>query len=521
MRFIVLSYYTTNCASNLALFYLYTSSLGRKNFQFWETTMARKIKPPSTLEFITFPVFALSWYASPPGLFRQCNVFAYCGGGGSAKTGVGNSVQVIITLPASRGVKRRVSIDTGVDIGVAVSLFQPLTEGLENSLWVLVCVGDEVHLYSISLLENPEDDGGDATMLDKAVLGKGYGANALAFHPLGNKISVGCENGKVVVFDLCNSDAGFHFRQYMEMDGHIKAVCTLAFSPQNGNILISSAKDGTCRLWDISTKMAIGVLQCHIYDPNKPTPTNSKITNPKPGQLLVRGCAFGDLLGETIYTVQSGRKGSAFLSYWKLIQLPHQQDVSSVQQKGSHPIEPQYQEQFRKCISPYPVSAISLSGDYSMLSFGDTNGTITLLSTTTLKPLKKWEEVHDLPVTCIAARPLPFELPGEEMTGIKIDIISASADNRLLALTLQRKSTLKPIKKKRTGSKSAGEISFGILNSFILIILLIGLAYIVTDFYDECTDIHIFEDKEQAIECLLDSVLWSRQDRPGVSFVPH
>ena len=88
---------------------------------------------------------------------------------------------------------------------------------------------------------------------------------------------------------------------------------------------------------------------------------------------------------------------------------------------------------------------MSLSGDFSTLVIGNTDGTISLLSTETFNVIKTWEALHDLPVMCLAARPLPLplELPGEDGMGIQVDAISASANNKMALITRQQRSSLK------------------------------------------------------------------------------
>ena len=39
----------------------------------------------------------------------------------------------------------------------------------------------------------------------------------------------------------------------------------------------------------------------------------------RPPQILVRGCAYGDLEGRTMYTIASGKRGPAYLTKWKTL----------------------------------------------------------------------------------------------------------------------------------------------------------------------------------------------------------
>merc|ERR1719343_993364 len=59
-----------------------------------------KVQPPSRVDSLAFPVFGLTWHGAPssPSNADGCSVVAYCGGGGSAKTGVGNKIVVTVTV---------------------------------------------------------------------------------------------------------------------------------------------------------------------------------------------------------------------------------------------------------------------------------------------------------------------------------------------------------------------------------------------------------------------------------------
>jgi WD40 repeat protein len=286
---------------------------------------------------------------------------------------------------------------------------------------------------------------------------------------------------------------------------------------------MTSAKDGTCRVWNLGIDgedKCMKVLDCKIYDPKGPKPIE-KILNPKPGQCLVRGCAFGDLEGRVIYTIQSGRKGGAYLTVWRLIRKPVLGETVTPPNDPNGPPQPKFvfdfEETMRKQVSKYPVSAMSLSGDYSTLALGDTDGSITLLSTEKFKKIKFWECAHDLPVTCIAARPLPVPLAGEELTGVAVDAISASADNKICHVTKQRKSTLKPKRKEKKNAKMR-------LGAFypIYVILFAIMVYAAKVSFDVCHGEFVgMDDIVGVTQCVLHTVLWTASDRPGIAFVPH
>jgi WD40 repeat protein len=458
------------------------------------------VRAPSRTQSTSVPVFALKWQTSAE--IQPSHILAFAGGGGSAKTGIGNSIKIYIDYD-----KSTISIDTGEEIVVAIDVF-----ATKRGAFLAAGVRDSVKVFYIPL--GNDDDGQVAREIANLEIANHQGVNAVQWNSNGSAIIAGCENGSV-----CLISVQFHpqdvtqldLRVDTELEGHMKAVCSVSFHPTNPGVMISSAKDGTCRVWNMGQSgddKCMKVLDCKIYDPKNPKPT-PQMLNPKLGQCLVRGCAFGDVEGRIIYTIQSGRKGGAFLSVWKLVRRV----IPNSDPNGSPTFSFEFQETERRQVSDYPVSAMSLSGDMKTLSLGDTNGSITLLNTATLQRVKFWESAHDLPVTCIAARPLPLPLAGEELTGISVDGISASADNKLTFVTKQRKSTLKPIK---DGKKMRKLHPFGV--SYLLHLLIcIMVWYTSRVAYDVC------KDSTDMKKCILNTVIWAdaRSNRPGVAYMPH
>jgi len=465
------------------------------------------LKAPSRVQPTAIPIFALKWHSSPAIL--PSHILAYAGGGGSARTGIGNTININIDT-------QTITIDTGVEIGVALDIL--VTQSA--LIYVAIGISDSVKIYMMDLEESK------AVLAGTIDFEKGAGVNAVAWNADADTIVAGCENGKVCIAAVeFENDTCIKLTKTFELEGHIKAVCSCAFHPRNGGVLMSSAKDGTCRVWNLGIDgedKCMEVLDCKIYDPKGPKPIE-KILNPKPGQCLVRGCAFGDLDGRVIYTIQSGRKGGAYLTVWKLVRTPVPGETEIPPNNPNGPPQPkfvfEFKETTRKKVSKYPVSAMSLSGDYSTLALGDTDGSITLLSTATdkFKKIKFWECAHDLPVTCIAARPLPLPLAGEELTGIAVDAISASADNKICHVTKQRKSTLKPNREERKIVKKS-------IGAFYLIYLIVFavMVYAAKVSFDVCHGEFVGLDATLGVkQCVLHTVLWAASDRAGISFVPH
>lgn len=476
--------------------------------------MVKPLRDPCRSDVITFPVFSLAWHGNStfnPNVDSRksynpvnCNVLAYCGGGGSAATGVGNTFQIRITYPS--GFPRDITLDTGKQIGVSIALYQ-CCDGGDHHIKFLVAVGDEVWLYSLSLV----DEEADVKKVGTILVGKGFGCNAVAFHPSGERFAVGCENGQVVMYRiLCDIDTGnLEFKTQAILSGHIKAVCSISYHPR-GLAVLSSAKDGTCRIWDGNATMdkdrnfCMHTLEC--LNMTMEEAQKSQKPKPKPGQILVRGCAFGDLEGKIVYSVQSGRRGKAFLSRWHLTVIP---PAAENERPKYH-----FTEVCRIPCSPCPVSAMDLSGDARTLALGGVDGSILLYNTEKMSLMKKWDEVHDLPITCIASRPMPTDLPGD-IDDIRIDAITASADNKLSFVTTERRR-----RKKRTNT-STTSTNHGLIYWIWLLIMISFIGFLCKESYEICETQIITFDVPEAVDCILNSALWAPPSTPGIMFVPH
>ncbi|KAL3796117.1 hypothetical protein HJC23_000620 [Cyclotella cryptica] len=539
-----------------------------------------KIPPPSKIDALSFPVFGLAWYGHPSNIGngvgahgdqrrnnRGVSALAYCGGGGSSKTGVLNKIVVVVTTDGHGGsVTRQIDVSTGEALCFGVHVFRPYDDDLDM-IRLLACVGDELLLYGIPIAEVPIVDGADenaedqqqqqqqennvgAVLLGKVNVGQGYGASVTTYTPIHRNgvlhhcVAVGCENGIVVLYELKQQqpqDIMMEFIKIAECTGHTKAVCSINFHPRGTDIL-SSAKDGTARIFCTQTGLQLGVMECEVHDPKDPPPlkpeaaTNVTTKDPRmmkrPPQILVRGCAYGDLEGKTIYTIASGKRGPAYLTKWKTL-VPLASTMPSAPTSSSSSSSPSsnrtlsIRQEYRIQCSPVPISATSLSSDGTLLALGSVEGSILLYNLETKSVLKQFQG-HDLPVTCLASRPIPnaLMLPGELEGGVNYDAVSASADNRLGRWTLQRKSRIVVPRQRRMKREMNALESF--LWSIIRIPLLLFVIVVLIAVHDVLDICHeevklpaLMTDVGAAGHCVYREVLWAESTRPGVRSVPE
>lgn len=362
----------------------------------------------SRKESTRFPVFGVCW--SP-----CANV--YCGGGGSAKTGVGNAIVITHNSNFATTV-----IDTMSEICVGIDVYPKLVS--VGICYVAAAIGTQIQVYhsktgiSMGFYELSVDE---REMKGEEAEAFMVGFSCVAFAPDGHGLLAGCENGTILSFGLHwenvvatppGEDAiappKVHFTKLAVLLGHEKAICGLSFLPDNS--CFTCAKDGTAKLWSFQTGAEIATACCSIVDIDS---NDKKKKRPVQQSSLVRGCAQG--LQGLLYTVQSGRRGKAFVSQWEILQ----------QKTNTAKIE--LAEIQRICVSDVPISAICMTFDKTALVLGSVDGSVIVISlknANQLRIIRNYKEMHDLPVTALTSC---YRTSRSE----KIDVITASADGKL------------------------------------------------------------------------------------------
>mmetsp|Transcript_8537 Transcript_8537/g.11268 ORF Transcript_8537/g.11268 Transcript_8537/m.11268 type:complete len:458 (-) Transcript_8537:234-1607(-) len=451
---------------------------------------------PSRIEPLSFPVFGISWFSEPSEGGRS--IYAYCGGGGSAKTGVNNSVVIFGERNGPR------QINTGDNVGIVPKIYQ---NPISGKLWLLVALGCEVRRYPIDVEDTPEGDESTDDPDQSQVIHMGEeSCVTVTANSMASQIALGCESGRVMIFDTTDEKFTTGEKPLSEFSNHTKSVCALDYASGTIGRLISSAKDGTAVIYDDG--QVIAGMRCSVTDPSQPK------NAPPAKQILVRGCAFADTKGKLCYTVASARRGKAFLAQWE----------ETVDEKTGNK---KFVCRSKTAASTCPISAMSLSADLSLLVLGSVEGDIIMWGVQKWKAIKVFREVHHLPVTCIAARPfysIPGFLRGEEEDGVMIHAISASADSQLGCLTAQRSGR----RKKSQSNNDDGPSFFSCSNLMaliyrLLILWIISLIFapVVQEAKEKCSHVLNQEAINDLPECILNEVLYAPSWTPGITSPPY
>ena len=159
---------------------------------------------------------------------------------------------------------------------------------------------------------------------------------------------------------------------------------------------------------------------------------------------------------------------------------------------------------------------------------GSVEGSVLLYNLVTKSVIREFREVHDMPVTCVASRPVPTELmlPGEMEGGVNFDALSASADNKLGMWTLQKRSRISTPVPPRIARERGALEAYTMRMARVPLLVLLALAIVaIQDAIDVCgeafgaTALMADGGMSTAGRCLFREVLWAEEAR--VSFVPE
>jgi WD40 repeat protein len=374
-------------------------------------------------------------------------------------------------------------------------------------------------------------------------------------------LALGCESGLVRLYAIVNTHHHDHFHHDYDVttsstststtyvpinlcQGHIGAVCAVHFANHHHHTtgagaaaaadrFVSSAKDGTARVWQIYGTIVRpeSTLICDCTDPNAEN-DNKKKKNKKPSRpmkpgsnpIMVRGCAFAGDNDEIIITVASPRRGAAFLTAWH--RNPEAGGGFGVAQ--------------RTLVSSVPVSAMAASTSTTTttmisgtttttttttyVALGTTDGTILIWDINHWTLLRKFDQIHELPVTCIVLRPHCFDTVdgGDPETTITVHARSASADGKLACLSLQKHIPTKrhsarvvsPTKRLRCMT-----VLHHFLSTILIVLVLSPILQEICWTHTGC-DWNTRKSWWSFVMCLVENVVWAPGDRPGLTRPP-
>jgi len=155
-----------------------------------------------------------------------------------------------------------------------------------------------------------------------------------------------------------------------KLAGHSKEIRDLDFDP-SGTFLASASKDQGCRIWDIKTGKLAQLL---------PADTASGLT--------YRRCKFSSSTELITLQIPNGGRGSSNIVVWKA-NKDGIGGVWSVSQVVA--------------VSKGMATSFYLTKDGKYVGLAAADGSISLLDRKTFSPLRKFNDVHNLPITGLAS----------------------------------------------------------------------------------------------------------------------
>ena len=155
--------------------------------------------------------------------------------------------------------------------------------------------------------------------------------------------------------------------------------------------------------------------------------------------------------------------------------------------------------------------------DKSLLAIGVADGSVILWNKIEWKEVKKFQSVHELPVTCIAARPLAEPFVGETD---RFHARTGSLDCNSGVLSISTKAS-----SKKRGASNGGSGLCGWLFYVVYWVLTLGLVFMALksmfpDAQQICSQVHQAEGLEAASRCVLEEVFYISPSKLGVTLPP-
>jgi WD40 repeat protein len=357
------------------------------------------------ISYASGPVFTITSLGETTASTSElpCHRIIYAGGGGSSKSGVGNAI--IAADLSYVGLAELCKLDTGLELCsfVCVSRRKSMLVAVFGSRFRLCKLnglrrGSQRQKQIIVAAENHRSDFNDSI-------------NSCTINCESSLLATGGDDGVLRIWAL-SGDENDRLKCTLTkicMPGHEAPITDCSFS-EAGHLVVTASKDGTCRVWSLGGN---GTTVCVVSAQNAVPLCKFR------GKLIVRACKF--IGNDSLVSIQSGSRGSAFVSKWSLATSRDTNSTVNVTIAA------------KRQISRHPVSAVSL-GDGSV-AYGDVEGVIGFSSINDLAPLGPKVQVHELPVTALAMAST------NAMSGALPCALSVSADYRVVVTPFEPAGT--------------------------------------------------------------------------------
>ncbi|RHY13318.1 hypothetical protein DYB32_010935 [Aphanomyces invadans] len=245
---------------------------------------------------VTYPVL---------GVGHAKHLIAICGGGGSAKTGVKNTVDVY-SMP-SRGKPYRLlgSADTGSELPSSVAISP-------DGTWLAVSVNAACWIYEITPKVVKDDNApDDASPSLDLVLRVRFRTD---FSAVDSSQTCACFVGSHTL--VTGGEDSVAIKRVSHRPGHTKRIKQIHVDPFSRNAVVTSDEAATCHLWRLDKlttffrATALDTLDQVFQSPGIPRP-------PTKGPLKHQfRCVRFAPNGQALFTVLSPPRGDAYLVKW-------------------------------------------------------------------------------------------------------------------------------------------------------------------------------------------------------------